>query len=86
MKKVSFLIGNLSIGGAERVVSNLSLHMSEKINKEIILFGNKCRVDYPYSGKLIYLDKIEHKNVLYKLYAFFYRIKKIKSIYKKSKF
>ena len=30
MKKVFFLIGNLSIGGAERVVSNLSLHMSEK--------------------------------------------------------
>ena len=82
MKKVSFLIGNLSIGGAERVVSNLSLHMSEKINKEIILFGNKCRVDYPYSGKLIYLDKIEHKNILYKLYAFLYRIKKIKSIKK----
>jgi len=82
MKKTFFLIGNLSIGGAERVVSNLSLYMSEKINKEIILFGNKCRVDYPYSGKLIYLDKIEHKNVLYKLYAFFYRIKKIKSIKK----
>ena len=31
---------------------------------------------------MIYLDKIEHKNVLYKLYAFFYRIKKIKSIKK----
>jgi len=82
MKKVKFFIGTLSKGGAERVVSNLSLCMSKEIEKEIILFGNNSRTDYRYDGKLIYLDKIKDKNVFYKIYAFLFRIRQIKTIKK----
>ncbi|NOH16236.1 glycosyltransferase [Clostridium cochlearium] len=81
-EKIKLFIGTLSTGGAERVVSNLSLHMPNKVDKEIILFGSGCKVDYPYNGKLVYLDKIQHKNLFCKIYAFFFRIKKIKEIKK----
>ncbi len=78
MKKVQFFIGNLADGGAERVVSNLSINMSNKFEKKIILFGSKCKVEYPYSGELVYLDRIFEKNILFKIYSLFSRTKKIK--------
>lgn len=82
MEEVKFLIGTLSTGGAERVVSNISLNLPDKYEKEIILFGSSCKIDYPYGGKLTYLDKIQHKNIFYKIYALLFRIKKIKEIKK----
>ena len=36
MKKVSLFIGTLSTGGAERVVSNLSLNLNKNIKKKIL--------------------------------------------------
>lgn len=84
MKKVKFLIGNLADGGAERVVSNLSTNMDSKIEKNIILFGARCKVGYPYSGKLIYLDKFSEKNIILKIYALYTRIKKVKKMKKDS--
>lgn len=82
-KKVAFLIGTLSTGGAERVVSNLSLNMDEKIDTEILLFGSNAQIDYPYDGKLTYLDKINHKkNSFTKIYALYSRINKLKSLKK----
>lgn len=84
MKKIKFLIGNLADGGAERVVSNLSTNMDSKIEKNIILFGARCKVGYPYSGKLIYLDKFSEKNIILKIYALYTRIKKIKKMKKDS--
>lgn len=83
MDKVFFLIGTLSSGGAERVVSNISLSLSNKIEKEIIMFGNNFRIDYPYDGKLLYLDNIQQSNILNKIYALMYRTNKIKKIKKR---
>lgn len=82
MKKVKFLINTLSNGGAERVVSNLSLNLNNKINKEILLFGKNSKAKYSYNGKLTFLDKIEHKNIFYKIYALVKRIIKLKNIKK----
>lgn len=82
MNKILFFIGTLSSGGAERVVSNISLNLPDKYEKEIILFGSSCKIDYPYNGKLIYLDEIQHKNIFYKIYALLSRVKKIKAIKK----
>ncbi|MFW6008130.1 MAG: glycosyltransferase, partial [archaeon] len=82
MKNVKFFINTLSNGGAERVVSNLSLNLNNKINKEIILFGKNAKAVYPYDGKLKFLDQIEHKNLFYKIYALLTRAKKLKKIKK----
>lgn len=55
LKNVNFLIGTLSGGGAERVVSNLSLNLPNNYKKKIILFG-KHTIDYDYNGELVFLD------------------------------
>lgn len=74
MKKVNLFIGTLSTGGAERVVSNLSLNLSATIQKNILMFGEKSKIDYPYNAELIYLDKNSHSNILNKLKTIFTRI------------
>lgn len=54
MKKVIFLIPTLAKGGGERVVSELSMHLPDSIEKTIVLFNKQ--ISYPYKGKLICLD------------------------------
>lgn len=80
MKKVIFIIGTLSNGGAERVVSNISMNLSQNIEKEIILFGSNSKIDYPYVGKITFLDKKVLNNPISKLKALFSRAKKLRKI------
>lgn len=80
MKKVNFFIGTLSTGGAERVVSNLSLNLNKNIKKNILMFGETSKVDYPYEGELVYLDKDSHSNLLNKFKTILSRIITIRGI------
>lgn len=80
MKKVNLFIGTLSTGGAERVVSNLSLNLNKNIKKSIIMFGEKSKTDYPYEGQLVYLDKSKHSNLLNKLKTVLSRIINVRKI------
>ncbi|MGY3815707.1 glycosyltransferase [Globicatella sulfidifaciens] len=80
MRKVNFFIGTLSTGGAERVVSNLSLNLNKDIKKIILMFGEKSKIDYPYEGELIYLDKDSHSNILSKLKVVLSRIITVQKI------
>lgn len=85
MKKVFFLIGTLSTGGAERVVSNISLFLPKKnIYPVILLFSKKSKIIYNYKGEIIYLDTKDPKNVFGKLYAFIKRIIEINKIKKEN--
>ncbi len=81
-KKVIFLIGTLSSGGAERVVSNLSMKLPDDIEKEIILFGDKATIDYEYNGKVTFLDKDPSRGLINKLITFIRRVNKLKKIKK----
>lgn len=80
MKEVAFFIGSLSTGGAERVVSNLSINLPSYINKKIILFDDK--IEYPYKGELMILNKISNNNLLYRFLNLLYRYQQIKKIKK----
>lgn len=82
MKKVYLFVGTLSGGGAERAVSNISLNLNEDIKREIILFGNNTKLDYPYTGGLIYLDSMKLSNPLNKVLVLLSRIKETKKIKK----
>ena len=80
-KKVIFLIPTLSMGGGERVVSDLSLGLPDSIEKIIVLFKNE--VFYPYKGKMISLDMSLSNGFLFKIYYFlkgFFLFKKIATI------
>lgn len=80
MKEVIFFIGTLANGGAERAVSNLSLKISNEYNSKIILYGSKSKIDYEYNGELVYLDKLNEKNIFYKFYAAIRRLLEIRNI------
>jgi len=81
-KKVIFLIGTLSGGGAERVVSNITMALPEDIQSEIILFGKESKIEYPYKGNIKYLDRLSLKSNLSKIKALISRIKIMKNIKK----
>ncbi len=84
-KNIAFIIPSLKGGGSERVVSNLSLYLSEKkINKYIILFDAE-KIDYLYKGYLIDLNIKSTKNLLGKIYNIIKRIYKVRRIKKKYK-
>jgi len=52
-KNIAFLIRRLTGGGAERVISNLSLYLSNRINPYVILYSSsEEKVTYDYKGKL----------------------------------
>lgn len=78
MPKVALIIGTLSSGGAERVVSNLSLHFNKDIERDIILFGKHAKVDYPYNANLVFLDKLNGRTIVCKLLLFLHRLVAIK--------
>lgn len=82
-KKVIFLITDLSMGGGQRVVSELSLNFPDCIETTIVLFKNK--VSYPYKGKLISLDLPISHNFLLRIYCFFLGIYRFKKIIKREK-
>lgn len=84
MKKVHFLIGTLSVGGAERVISNLSLNLSDDIEKNIVLFGRNQKITYPYKGNIISLDKRNNSDLFNKIKNFFLRLYEVKKIKKDS--
>ncbi|MFS1517071.1 glycosyltransferase [Bacillus sp. SCS-151] len=82
--KIAFFIGTLSTGGAERAVSNLTLNLSNEFDTNIILFENKAKVEYPYSGKIIKVRNVKASNVIYKCLALYYRMNIIKKLKKKN--
>lgn len=84
--KVIFVIGTLSNGGAERVVSNLSINLSENIEKEIILFGSDAKVQYPFKGRITFLDKYDSKaGKLKKIIILVKRIIRLRNIKKNNR-
>ncbi|MBI4122947.1 MAG: glycosyltransferase [Parcubacteria group bacterium] len=70
-KKILFLIPTLFRGGAERVISEVSLALPESMEPVIVVFEKK--ISYPYRGKLISLDSPISKNLFSRFFRFFVR-------------
>jgi glycosyltransferase involved in cell wall biosynthesis len=82
-KSIAIIIQKLNGGGAERVASNLSIHLSGGYNKHIIVYNDE-NICYPYDGNLICVDTKANRNVFVKLInniKRIYKIRKIKSKY-----
>lgn len=84
LKKVNLFVGTLSGGGAERAVSNISLNLDEEIKRDIILYSHNTKIDYPYSGRLIYLDEMKLSNPLKKILALITHLREIRKIKKRN--
>lgn len=78
MKKVSFIIPTLRDGGAERVLSNMSINLDDSIDQSILVWDGDG-IDYPYKGKLVNLNLVAYdKNAFGKLIKFFQRVKAVR--------
>ena len=71
-KKIVIVAPNLKRGGAERVLSNLSLEWSKHHNIVFSLFDKKD-IAYPYSGKIIDMGFPASNSLFYKIYNFMMR-------------
>lgn len=74
MKKVLFVISTLTGGGAERVVSNLTLELCRYAHIDILV-NSISDYDYPVRGNIISLGMkpTNHKTLWYQFIAFFKR-------------
>lgn len=82
-RNIAIIVPNLRGGGAERVVSNLSLYLSDKkYNKYIILYSAE-KIEYPYRGNLIDLNIKAINNSFVKIFNLIRRIYKLKRIKRK---
>lgn len=82
-KKIIFLIPTLSMGGGERVISELSLNLPDSIERIIILF--KKEIFYPYKGRLISLNLSFSNGFLLKIYYFLKGFHQFRKIVKEEK-
>lgn len=76
MKKIAFLIPTLKNGGAERVVSNLSLNLPKTVEHDLIVFEN-ASIDYAHAARLIETNLSSKKSLLGKAYNVFLRVWKM---------
>ncbi|WP_144235658.1 glycosyltransferase [Planomicrobium okeanokoites] len=82
-KNIAIIISNLSGGGAQRVASNLSMHLSGiNYKKNLVIFDNK-KIEYKYEGNLINLETNISANPVGKLFNFFIRIRRMRKIKKR---
>lgn len=86
MKKIAFLTITLSNGGAERVVSNLLLNLSDQKYKKYLLLLNGDEVDYPYTGQIINLKTFKINTGIFKYINFLLAFFKLIYIKRKYKF
>lgn len=83
-QNIAIIIPELAGGGAERVVSNLSLYFPEEFKRYIIVY-DKTNISYPYNGHLIDLNTRATRNPFGKAINLIKRIFKIRKIKKEYK-
>ena len=79
-KKILFLIPTLFHGGGERVVSELSLHLSTRLDTVIALFDEK--ISYPFGGRIVSLRTPLSPNLFLGAYLFAVRLLRLHSLLK----
>lgn len=84
-KNLAIVIPLLTGGGAERVVSNLSLYLSDDKYRKYIIINDDEIIEYPYKGKLISLKSKAISNIFGKIFNIIKRVFKLKIIKKKYK-
>lgn len=83
-KKIAFIIPTLRDGGAERVLSNMSINLGDDIDQRILVW-DADGIDYPYKGELVDLNLPYSKNLLIKLNNVIRRVFALKKYKKENK-
>ncbi|MDP2641541.1 MAG: glycosyltransferase [Candidatus Yanofskybacteria bacterium] len=77
-KKILFFIPTLFQGGGERVVSELSLHLPDSLERVLVLFEEK--ISYPYKGKVVSLRAPLSTNGFLRIWYFFLRLFRFRKV------
>ena len=81
-RKVAFIIPSLKNGGAERVLSTLSLNLNKDI-KQYILTWDKDNQDYEFNGEIVEIKTSNSTNILGNIFVFAKRIYMVKRLKKR---
>lgn len=85
-KKIAYLIPTYDSGGAERVISNISLNLSDRFAQTLILLDSKI-IDYDFNGEIIDINKpLKYKSFIGRLYNFSKKYLILKDLKKKNKY
>ena len=76
-KNIAFLIPSLRNGGAERVLSNMSINLDEKFDQTIIVWDSN-NIDYPYKGEIVDIQVCNKDSILENIFVLLKRIKEVK--------
>jgi glycosyltransferase involved in cell wall biosynthesis len=82
-KKIIFLLPTLFQGGGERVVSELSLCFSSRMEVVIVVFEEK--ITYPFGGRIVSLGVPLSTNLIAGAYLFFIRLLRLCRVLAKEK-
>lgn len=83
---IALIIKDLRRGGAERVVSRLSVILSEAGHDIYIILFSDASIDYDYAGKVVVLDSKIRKSIIGKIFTNLKRAKDLRNIKEKYKF
>ncbi len=81
-KRILLIIPEMSMGGAQRSLSKLSLELARHHWVGLVVFNKEDRIAYPYGGELISLNVLAGVTVFHKLRGFVQRIRRLRKLKK----
>lgn len=84
-KKIALVVYSLGMGGAEKVVSDLSFQFAKQHDVSLILFDGRSRY-YPYAGELIDIQLPSKHGFIPRLLNFFERAWQLRQIFRAERF
>lgn len=84
-KKIALVVYSLGMGGAEKVVSDLSFELAKRHDVTLILFDGS-RMYYPYAGELIDIRCPSQQGLISKFFNFLDRTKQLRQLFKVRRF
>jgi len=84
-KRIAFILQDLTGGGAERTVSNLSFKLAEYYDFYIIVFDGK-NVSYPHNATVLNVDAAAKDGTINKIFNVFRRVRRVKKLKKEYQF
>lgn len=88
MKRVLFVISSLKKGGAERALSNITIHFPKEWDIDILVNNDEV-IDYPFRGNIITLGIVGEtwkNSVIFQFKLLIKRIKKLRQLKKSGKY
>jgi glycosyltransferase involved in cell wall biosynthesis len=79
-KNILFIIPEMSMGGAQRSLSKISLELSKFYNVWIVVFNRDHEIAAVHTGEILSLDTASGPNPFTKVLAFFKRIKRLRAL------